>query len=301
MRIAVAATPDVAIPTLEALQASSHELICVITKPDAPAGRGRELQSSAVAQWAVKNEIPVFKPSSSSEISSYLANIELVITVGFGFMIPENVLKIPKHGFINLHFSLLPRWRGAAPVQRAIEAGDGRTGVTVFKLDQGMDTGPIYTTAECDITPGVNSEELLKSLAILGVGPVLDAIELIAKGELPKEQRDVGATRASKLTKEEGHLDWNTDGAEIQRKIAAFNPNPGAWSIFREQILKINRARLTKVSLPVGKLKFEQRTVIVGTGSYALEILEVTPAGKKTIDAEAWANGARITSEDLLT
>ena len=301
MRIAVAATPDVAIPTLEALQASSHELICVITKPDAPAGRGRELQSSAVAQWAVKNEIPVFKPHSSSQISDHLATVDLVITVGFGFLIPETVLKVPKHGFINLHFSLLPRWRGAAPVQRAIEAGDGRTGVTVFKLDRGMDTGPIYTTAECDLMPGINSDELLKSLAILGVRPVLDAIELIAKGELPKEQSDVGATRASKLSKEEGHINWNNEAEVIQRKIAAFNPNPGAWSIFRGQILKINRARLTTLSLPVGKLTFEQRTVRVGTGSYALEILEVTPAGKKTINAEAWANGARITAEDLLT
>jgi methionyl-tRNA formyltransferase len=186
-------------------------------------------------------------------------------------------------------------------VQRAIEAGDGRTGVTVFKLDKGMDTGPIYTTAECDLMPGINSDELLKSLAILGVRPVLDAIELIAKGELPKEQSDVGATLASKLSKEEGHINWNNEAEVIQRKIAAFNPNPGAWSNFRGQILKINRAQLTKLSLPVGKFRFEQRTVLVGTGSYALEILEVTPAGKKTIDAEAWANGARITAEDLLT
>ena len=300
MRIAVAATPFVAIPTLDALLASEHELVSVITRADAPAGRGRELQASPVAQWAQAHHLLTHKPASASLIEELVKDVDLVITIGYGFIIPESILQIPRHGFINLHFSLLPRWRGAAPVQRAIESGDSVTGVTVFKLDKGMDTGPIYATEQIALSPDLNSGELLSTLAELGVGPVLQTLNLITAGAEPKVQSEVGATRAEKLSKEQGHIDWNCDAVAIQRKVNAFNPNPGAWSQFRGQNLKINKVRITDQHLARGAIEATNKSIFVGTSTLALEILEVTPAGKSTLAASAWANGARITSTDVL-
>lgn len=300
MRIAVAATPDVAIPTLNALLASEHELVSVITRADAPAGRGRELQASPVAQWAKTQSLLTYKPESASLISELVRDLDLVITIGYGFILPESILQVPRHGFINLHFSLLPRWRGAAPVQRAIESGDSVTGVTVFKLDKGMDTGPIYARQEIALSPDANSGELLLSLAGLGVGPVLQTLDLIMAGTEPKVQSEVGATRAEKLSKEEGHIDWNRDAIAIQRKVNAFNPNPGAWSQFRGQNLKINKVRMTDQPLAPGAIEATKKSVFVGTSTTAVELIEVTPSGKSTLAASAWANGARITSTDVL-
>ena len=300
MRITVAATPDVAIPTLNALLVSEHELVSVITRADAPAGRGRELQASPVAQWAKTRNLLTYKPESASLISELVKDLDLVITIGYGFILPESILQVPRHGFINLHFSLLPRWRGAAPVQRAIESGDIATGVTVFKLDKGMDTGPIYVTEQIPLSPDVNSGELLLTLAKLGVGPVLQTLDLIKAGTEPKVQSEVGATRAEKLRKEEGHIDWNCDAIAIQRKVNAFNPNPGAWSQFRGQNLKLNKVRMTDQLLAPGAIETSNKSVFVGTSTTAIELLEVTPSGKSTLAASAWANGARITSTDVL-
>lgn len=300
MRIAVAATPDVAIPTLNALLVSEHELVSVITRADAPAGRGRELQASPVAQWAKTRNLLTYKPESASLISELVKDLDLVITIGYGFILPDSTLQVPRHGFINLHFSLLPRWRGAAPVQRAIESGDIATGVTVFKLDKGMDTGPIYVTEQIPLSPDVNSGELLLTLAKLGVGPVLQTLDLIKAGTEPKVQSEVGATRAEKLSKEEGHIDWNCDAIAIQRKVNAFNPNPGAWSQFRGQNLKLNKVRMTDQLLAPGAIEASNKSVFVGTSTTAIELLEVTPSGKSTLPASAWANGARITSTDVL-
>lgn len=300
MRIAVAATPDVAIPTLDALLNSGHELVSVITRDDAPAGRGREVQSSPVAKWAEINGVQTHKPKSVTTLGDLISDLDLVITIGYGFIIPEKLLNIPRYGFINLHFSLLPRWRGAAPVQRAIEAGDEITGVTIFQLDKGMDTGPIYVSASVPLSPQTTAQELLVTLADLGVGPVLETIDLIAAGEQPRAQSEVGATRATKLSKEEGHLAWSLDAIEIERKVNAFHPNPGAWSLFRGQNLKINKVRLTNEKLPIGHFGPSNKSVLVGTSSVALELLEVTPSGKAPLSASAWANGARITSTDVL-
>ena len=300
MRIAVAATPEVAIPTLEALRLSSHELAFVITRADAPAGRGRELQASPVAQWAQQNDVEVKKPDTAAEIGELVMGLDLVITIGYGFIFPENILTIPKYGFINLHFSLLPRWRGAAPVQRAIEAGDNVTGITVFKLDKGMDTGPIYLSAEVPLTRDCNSAELFEILANMATKPVLESLQLIAAGESPKVQIESGASRANKLSKEEGRIAWNTPAITIERKVNAFNPNPGAWSNFRGQNLKIDKVRATEEVLPIGQMDLINKSVLVGTSTNALELIEVTPAGKARLSATAWANGARITSLDVL-
>ena len=300
MRIAVAATPEVAIPTLDALLACEHELVCVITRPDAPAGRGKALQATPVANWAVTNSVKLFKPATSQSLGELIEDLDLVVTIGYGLLLPIEVLEKPKYGFINLHFSLLPRWRGAAPVQRAIEAGDSVTGVTVFALDAGMDTGPIYLSAQIPLTISTTADQLFQSLANLGVEPVLKTLDLIERGEAPTPQSNAGATRAYKLSKEEGLIDWNSDAEAINRKINAFNPDPGAWSNFRGQIIKINKARVSNESANAGVLKAIEKSIYIGTGTSALELLEVTPAGKAQMSATSWANGARLSATDTL-
>ena len=300
MRIAVAATPEVAIPTLDALLASEHELVCVITRPDAPAGRGRALQATPVANWAVANSVKLFKPETSQSLGELIGDLDLVVTIGYGLLLPIEVLETPKYGFINLHFSLLPRWRGAAPVQRAIEAGDSVTGVTVFQLDAGMDTGPIYLSAQIPLSVSTTADQLFESLAKLGVEPVLKTLDLIERGERPSPQEEKGATRAYKLSKAEGLIDWNSDAEAINRKINAFNPDPGAWSNFRGQIIKINKVRVSNESAVAGVLKAIEKSIYIGTGTSALELLEVTPAGKAQMSATSWANGARLNATDML-
>jgi methionyl-tRNA formyltransferase len=299
VRIAVAATPEVAIPTLDALLASGHELLFVITRPDAPSGRGRALQSTPVANWAETNNVKLFKPETSQSLGELIEDLDLVVTIGYGLLLPVEILEKPKHGFINLHFSLLPRWRGAAPVQRAIEAGDSVTGVTVFQLDAGMDTGPIYLSAQIPLSISTTADQLFQSLANLGVEPVLKTLDLIERGERPTPQEDAGATRAYKLSKEEGLIDWNSDAEVIKRKINAFSPDPGAWSNFRGQIIKINKVRVSKESADAGVLKVVEKSIYIGTATSALELLEVTPSGKAQMSATSWANGARLNATDM--
>jgi len=298
VRICIAATPRVAVPTLDALFESGHQIISVITRPDAPAGRGRNLKSSAVSDWANSNKVQLHKPESIEEISILVAQCDLVITIGFGLLLPEKVLNIPKFGFINLHFSLLPRWRGAAPVQRALEAGDHTTGVTVFKLDAGMDTGPIYTSLPFNISPTTNTPDLLENLASLGVQAVLDTISLIESGQSPKIQSKEGATRANKLTSEEAQIDWSKDSVAIVNKVRAFYPNPGAWSIFREVKIKIDAATINESILKPGEVALQGKAVLVGTGDGAIELLTVKPAGKSSMSAGAWANGQHLLSNE---
>ena len=300
MRIVVAATPEVAIPTLDALLASEHELLFVITRPDAPAGRGRALQATPVANWAVANSVKLFKPETSQSLGELIKDLDLVVTIGYGLLLPIEILETPKYGFINLHFSLLPRWRGAAPVQRAIEAGDSVTGVTVFQLDAGMDTGPIYLSTQIPLSVSTTADQLFESLANLGVEPVLKTLDLIERGERPSPQEEKGATRAYKLSKEEGLIDWNSDAEAINRKINAFNPDPGAWSNFRGQIIKINKVRVSNESANAGVLKAVEKSIYIGTATSALELLEVTPSGKAQMSATSWANGARLNATDML-
>ena len=298
MRICIAATPSVAIPTLEALLASGHQIVSVITRPDAPAGRGRDFKSSAVSDWAISKGVELHKPVSIDEISTLVSQCDLVVTIGFGVLLPETTLKIPKHGFINLHFSLLPRWRGAAPVQRALEAGDSITGVTVFQLDAGMDTGPIYTSLPFDIDSSTNTSELLSDLASLGVQAVLDAISQIENGENPKVQLSAGATRANKLSTEEAQIDWSQDSLAIVNKIRAFYPNPGAWTTFRTMKIKIESAKVSELILEPGVIALQGRSVVVGTGNGAIELLKVKAAGKSALSAQDWANGQHLLANE---
>jgi methionyl-tRNA formyltransferase len=294
MRLAVAASPDVAIPTLNALLDSKHSLIRVISQPDKPAGRGKKVTPTPVSEWAVLKNIDLARPSSNEEMSLAVEDVDCVVTIGFGQLLPEEILQIPKYGFLNLHFSILPRWRGAAPVQRAIEAGDLLSGVTVFKLDAGMDTGPIYTTYRFALDDDISSDDLLIELGELGVGAVLDALEKIENGERPVRQSEEGATRAHKLSREEAKIDWSLDAKKVSAKIRAFTSNPGAWSNFRGLPIKISAPAITDEKFAPGEISLQGKRILIGTGSTALEIGFITSAGKSTTPAAAWANGARL-------
>ena len=295
----VAATPEVAIPTLEWLLTSEHELVSVITQPDRPAGRGRILKESAVSQWADDNGVLCVKPQTIQETAIAIDGADVLLTIGYGVLLPESVLTVPRHGCLNLHFSLLPRWRGAAPVQRAIEAGDPISGVTVFQLDEGMDTGPIFSMKRFALDSDITSDELFTELGLLGVEAVQDSLNAISNGVRPTPQSNVGVTRAKKISKDECEIDWKSEAKEISQKIRAFTSNPGAWTTFRGGVVKIDSVNISDEVLPAGTLHILNNQLFVGTGSTALAIGYLTPAGKSRMDAKSWLNGARISDGDF--
>ena len=298
MRIGVAATPSIAIPTLDWLRDSSHELALVITRPDTPAGRGRSVKESVVSQWAATHRVECIKPVASEDFSHSLGFIDLVVTIGYGVILPIEILSIPHFGFVNLHFSLLPAWRGAAPVQRSILSGEEISGVTVFALDAGMDTGPIYVQREIQIHPNESAGELLNRMAVLGPEVIAQTLTKIESGTPPSPQNRENATYASKINKEDARIAWSKGAKEIDRQIRAFTPEPGAWTLWRNSMLRIDRARhfpLDQKILP-GTILIQGGQVMVGCANgEALILEEVTPAGKKMMSAKSWANGARLT------
>ena len=299
MRIALAATPEVGIPTLEWLESSGHVLAAVITQPDRPAGRGRVLTSTPVATWAQSHELPLHKTDSVSELLEIARSVDLLITIGYGVMLPADVLSAPRFGCINLHFSLLPAWRGAAPVQRSIEAQDSLTGVTVFAMDTGMDTGPIYTQLRFALDQDITADELFVELSHLGVTAIEESLELISQGLKPKPQGVVGISRALKLSKAEGLIDWSQSAEKVSAKIRAFTSNPGAWTKIKDTVVKIDSVSISQEVLSVGEIAVTSSTVHIGTASYALLIEGVTPAGKSHMKAADWARGARLSPGDL--
>ena len=300
MRLCVAATPKVAIPTLDYLLLSNHELISVITQPDRPSGRGQKSRESEVSQWAAQNNVTCHKPQGEQETLAALVDADLLLTIGYGVILPTSVISLPTHGSINLHFSLLPRWRGAAPVQRAIEAGDSVSGVTVFALDEGMDTGPIYLEKRFALDADITSDELLNELADLGVEAVAQTLTLIEQGVRPHAQSLEGATRAMKISKGDAQIDWNQSAEVISQKIRAFTSNPGAWTNFRESTLKVFTPTITDFPLPPGELLLKEKKIYIGTSTFAIEIGEVQPSGKALMPASSWVNGVRLDSGERL-
>ena len=299
MRIGVAATPDVAIPTLNWLLQSDHEIALIITQPDRPSGRGQILQQTAVAEWAHNHQIPVVKPESSQELVGKVEDLDLVLTIGYGVLLPESILSLPKKGFLNLHFSLLPAYRGAAPAQRALHNGEVVTGVTVFQLDKGMDTGPIFAQESIAINPSWRSFELLNELANLGPDVVKRSFEMIESGKSSSVQ--VGnSTNAPKISKAEAKIDFTRDSTLIANAIRAFTYEPGAWTLWKGESFKICATGVSNTSSGTpGQILVIDKSVFVSTGSGAIELLRVIPAGKKEMDAIDWARGARLTGGEI--
>jgi len=299
VRIGVAATPDVAIPTLNWLLQSDHEIAIVITQPDRPAGRGQVLQQTVVADWAQGHQIPVIKPESSQELLGTIDDLDLVLTIGYGVLLPESILSLPKHGFLNLHFSLLPAYRGAAPAQRALYNGEIITGVTVFQLDKGMDTGPIFVQQSLTIDPSWRSLELLQRLSNLGPDVVKRSFGMIENGERPRNQEGT-TTNAPKISKSETKIDFTQDSAKIANAIRAFTYEPGAWTLWKGESFKICATKVSNgPSDTPGQISVIDKSVLVSTGSGNLELLRVIPAGKKEMDAIDWARGARLTGGEI--
>ena len=294
MRIGVAATPEVAIPTLNWLLQSEHSIELIITQPDRPAGRGRLLQQSVVADWADANQITVLKPEGSQELLGKIEHLDIVLTIGYGILLPLNILTLPKFGFLNLHFSLLPAYRGAAPAQRALLNGETQTGVTVFQLDKGMDTGPIYTQESVEIEPSWRNFELLQHLADLGPGVVQKSFEMIKNQESPKVQEGA-ASIAAKIDKAEARLDFTNEVIKVSNSVRAFTYEPGAWTLWKGEPFKICSTRISSTSKGVvGEVSVIDKSVFVTCANGSLEILRVVPAGKKEMDAIEWARGARL-------
>jgi len=299
VRIGVAATPDVAIPTLNWLLQSGHEISVIITQPDRPAGRGRLLQQSVVADWAQEHKIPVLKPESSNELIGKIEQLDLVLTIGYGVLLPESILTLPKKGFLNLHFSLLPAYRGAAPAQRALHNGETVTGVTVFQLQKGMDTGPIFAQESLSIDSSWRSFELLAHLAALGPEVVKRSFEMIESGKTSHAQVGV-ASIAPKTSKAEAQINFDHEATQVANAIRAFTYEPGAWTLWKGEPFKICSVKASDgvVGKP-GELSVLGKSVFVGTGLGVLELLRVTPAGKKEMDAIDWARGARLTGGEI--
>jgi len=299
VRIGVAATPDVAIPTLNWLLQSDHEIALIITQPDRPSGRGQILQQTTVAEWAHNHQIPVVKPESSQELVGKVEDLDLVLTIGYGVLIPESILLLPKKGFLNLHFSLLPAYRGAAPAQRALHNGEVVTGVTVFQLDKGMDTGPIFAQESIAIDPSWRSFELLNELANLGPDVVKRSFEMIESGKSSSEQAG-NSTNAAKISKAEAKIDFTQDSTLIANAIRAFTYEPGAWTLWKGESFKICATGVSNTSSGTpGQILVIDKSVFVSTGSGAIELLRVIPAGKKEMDAIDWAHGARLTGGEI--
>jgi methionyl-tRNA formyltransferase len=307
VRIVFGGTPDVAIPSLDALADSRHKLVAVVTRPDAPSGRGKKLTASPVAQRATELGIEVLKPQRprDEEFVGRLTEIapDSCPVVAYGALLPQRVLDIPRHGWVNLHFSLLPAWRGAAPVQRAILAGDQITGATTFRIVLELDAGPIFATVTEPIRPDDTAGNLLHRLSLSGARLLVDTLDGIEDGSLtatPQPETDAQVSYASKINVADGRIDWTQPAEILERLIRACAPAPGAWTTFHGERFKINSARLSDTALPPGALEISKRDVRVGTATQALELGEVQAQGKKPMAAADWARGVTFEPEPRL-
>ena len=298
MRIAFAGTPLAAVPTLTALLASEHEVALVVTRPDAPAGRGRTLTASPVADAAVASGLPVLKTSHLAEHKEKFADIDCVMVVAFGAMVPKDLLAVPKYGWINVHFSLLPQWRGAAPVQYAILSGDEFTGVTTFQINEGLDTGPMLAYLTTQIAPNETSTELLDRLSIEGAQLALVTLAGIENGSiLPLHQPIDGISTAPKITVSDAQVRWSDPALAVDRRIRAVTKEPGAWTMFGEVRIKLQPVTVSPhiTDLSPGEVALRDGEVLVGTGSHAVALSKVQEAGRNLTDAKTWFSNQKST------
>ncbi|MFF2807798.1 methionyl-tRNA formyltransferase [Streptomyces sp. NPDC058000] len=310
MRLVFAGTPEVAVPALDALIASDrHEVVAVVTRPDAPAGRGRRLVASPVAERAEEAGIEVLKPAKPRD-DDFLARLREIApdccpVVAYGALLPQVALDVPAHGWVNLHFSLLPAWRGAAPVQHAVLAGDEITGATTFQIERGLDSGPVYGVLTEEVRPTDTSGDLLTRLAFAGSGLLVATMDGIEDGTLDAvPQPEEGVTLAPKIEVEDARIDWTAPALRVDRVVRGCAPAPGAWTVFRGERLKVMSAAPAAdydgPALPAGELAVTKKAVHVGTGSHPVQLLWVQPQGKKPMQAADWARGVRIATGEQL-
>ncbi|KJF80193.1 methionyl-tRNA formyltransferase [Photobacterium angustum] len=301
LRIVFAGTPDFAARHLAALLSSQHQVVAVYTQPDRPAGRGKKLTASPVKNIALEHDIPVYQPASlrNEEAQQELAAIEadIMVVVAYGLLLPQEVLDTPRLGCINVHGSILPRWRGAAPIQRSIWAGDTETGVTIMQMDIGLDTGDMLKVATLPIEASDTSATMYEKLAELGPDALIDCLSDIANGTaVAVKQDDELANYAKKLTKEEALIDWTMDAAAIERCVRAFNPWPMSYFTVAEQNIKVWQAAVeadNQGKAPGTILSADKQGILVATGNGALRLLSLQPPGKKAMTAADLLNSRR--------
>ena len=296
MKVVVASSSPVAIPLISALNASStHQLLGLLTNPDKATGRGMHVIANELATWAESLGLNVQKPENNDELKKVIENIkpEIVITIAYGRIIPLDLLELPKSGWINVHFSLLPRWRGAAPVQWAILTGDKQTGITVFKLDKGMDTGPVYLEQVTPINDNENSDELLKRLSQIGSDLAIKSLELISDGVIPKPQASNGITLAPKISKKDGKIDWQQSSNQVVNRFRALSSNPGVWSLLGELRIKIDALVASSFvdQIKPADIVINGERLFVGVLDGVIEILILTPAGRSQMSAAEFIRG----------
>ena len=295
MRVVFAGTPEAAVPSLQALLAGRHEVVAAITRPDAPAGRGRQLKASPVKEVAEAAGLTVLAPAHPRETAfqEELAALvpDVVAVVAYGALLPPSALAIPRLGWINLHFSLLPAWRGAAPVQHAILAGDAVTGASTFLIEQGLDTGPVFGVLTETIRPHDTSGELLGRLSIAGAELLVGTLDALQDGAVTAvPQSPEGVSLAPKLTVSDARVDWSAPAMRVDRLIRACTPDPGPWTTLRDRRVKLGPVDLTEEQLAPGELRGD----LVGTGTQAVRLGTVTPEGKAAMPAADWLRGLRL-------
>lgn len=307
MRLLFAGTPEVALPSLEALLRSDHEVVAVLTRPDAPSGRGRKPHPSPVAERARAEGVEVLTPTSVKD-AAFQARLREIApdccpVVAYGGLLPANVLNIPRYGWVNLHFSVLPAWRGAAPVQHAIRAGDEMTGATTFRIVEELDAGPVYGVLTEPIRPSDTAGELLERLAHKGAQLLLDTLDGIAAGTLePRPQPTEGVSYAPKVGVDDVRVNWADPAFAIDRLVRSATPAPGAWTTFRDQRLKLGPVEVITdlKELAPGEILAEKSRVLVGTGSVPVALGEVQPHGKRMMPATDWVRGAHLNAGERL-
>ncbi|MCZ4498184.1 MAG: fmt [Marmoricola sp.] len=310
MRVVFAGTPEPALPALQAIADSRHDLVGVVTRPDAPSGRGRKLVASPVAQLAEQLGVPVLKPEHprDPEFQEQLRALapDVCPVVAYGALLPQSALDIPEHGWVNLHFSVLPQWRGAAPVQHAIWAGDEVTGATTFRIVKELDAGPTFGLMTQLIHDDDTAGTLLGKLAEGGAGLLVATLDGIEDGSLEaRPQQAEGVSFAPKILVEHARVDWEDPGLGVDRRIRACTPGPGAWTTHAGERMKVGPVTLglypaENAPLAPGVVEVTKNAVYVGTGSATVRLGDVKPFGKKLMPAADWARGVRLESGTVL-
>ena len=296
MRILFAGTPAVAVPSLDALIEAGFEIVAVLTRPDAPTGRKRILTPSPVAARAAELGVDIIHASkvdagTTERIASYKPDVAAI--VAYGGLVPKAALGVPRHGWINLHFSLLPAWRGAAPVQRSVIAGDDITGAATFLLEEGLDTGPVFGTLTETVRPEDTAGDLLERLSRSGAVLLTQTLSAVESGKAVAVPQQGDVSLAPKLTLDDGRLDWTQPALAINRRSRGVTPEPGAWTMLDGQRVKLEPVGLRPDirDLAPGKIRVEGKKVLVGTGSHAVQLGRIQPAGKKMMPSADWARG----------
>ena len=298
LRLGFAGTPELAAIVLSTLlDRFAHQIDIVYTQPDRPAGRGQKIVFSPVKQIALKNNLPLTQPEKTNEmdIDQILSRLDILIVVAYGMILPEEILNLPKYGCINIHTSLLPKWRGAAPIQRAIQAGDTETGVSVIQMDKGLDTGPILGQRKCLITENETSASLHNKLANSGAACLLEVLDKIESGNIqPVPQNSAQATYAKKINKAEARIDWSLSAVEIERTIRAFNPAPVAHTEFNGVSFRLWESRVIEQPAPATPgtiVNYTEQGIDIATGNNILRLLKIQPAGKRVMTIKEFHNG----------